>query len=96
MIERWPASRNGFTELTTYTPRASLASRSSRRQASKSPRTAVGHYATIARNIPVECAGVTVRPGDIIVGDEDGVVVVPQERAAAVLKRALAIDQQEN
>jgi 4-hydroxy-4-methyl-2-oxoglutarate aldolase len=63
---------------------------------SKSPRTAVGHYATVARNIPVECGGVTVRPGDIIVADEDGVVVVPQERAAEVLKRAQAIDQQES
>ena len=62
---------------------------------SKSPRTAVGHYATVARNVPVECAGVTVRPGDIIVADEDGVVVVPQERAAEVLKQAQAIDDRE-
>ena len=63
---------------------------------SKSPRTAVGHYATVAKNVPVECAGVTVRPGDIIVADEDGFVVVPQYRAAEVLKRAQAIDQQES
>ncbi len=63
---------------------------------SKSPRTAVGHYATVAKNVPVECAGVTVRPGDIIVADEDGVVVVPQDRAAEVLKKAQEIDAQES
>jgi regulator of RNase E activity RraA len=62
---------------------------------SKSPRTAVGHYATVAKNVPVECAGVTVRPGDIIVADEDGVVVVPQEHAARVLKESQAIDDRE-
>ena len=62
----------------------------------KTPRTAVGHYATVARNVPVECAGVTVRPGDIIVADEDGVVVVPQDRAAEILEQARAIDQRES
>lgn len=62
---------------------------------SVSPRTAVGHYATVARNVPVECGGVTVHPGDIIVADEDGVVVVPQDRAAEVLKAAQEIDARE-
>jgi len=59
------------------------------------PSTAVGRYATVARNIPVECAGVTVRPGDIIVANEDGVVVVPRERAEEVLKKAQEIDERE-
>ena len=62
---------------------------------SSSPRTAVGHYATVGRNVPVTCAGVVVRAGDIIVADEDGVVVVPQDRAAEILKRAQEIDERE-
>jgi 4-hydroxy-4-methyl-2-oxoglutarate aldolase len=35
-------------------------------------------------NVPVSCGGVVVCPGDIVVGDAEGVVVVPQEAAAAV------------
>lgn len=62
---------------------------------SMSPATAVGRYATVARNVPVECAGVTVRPGDIIVANEDGVVVVPQENADAILKKCQEIDARE-
>jgi regulator of RNase E activity RraA len=62
---------------------------------STSPRTAVGHYATVGRNVPVTCAGVVVRHGDIIVADEDGVVVVPHERAEEILKRAQEIDDRE-
>ena len=60
-----------------------------------SPRTAVGHYATVGRNLPVTCAGINVRPGDIIVADEDGVVVVPQERAEEILRKAQEIDERE-
>jgi regulator of RNase E activity RraA len=39
---------------------------------------------------PVRVGGVVVRPGDIVVGDEEGVVVVPAARAAQVLEAARA------
>ncbi|MEM4871540.1 MAG: RraA family protein [Thermofilaceae archaeon] len=39
-------------------------------------------------NVPVTVGGVTVRPFDIVVGDYDGVVVVPREVAEKVLERA--------
>jgi regulator of RNase E activity RraA len=59
------------------------------------PATAVGRWATVAKNTPVKCADVTINPGDIIVASEDGVVAVPKARAAAVLKRAQEIDERE-
>ncbi len=53
-----------------------------------SPANAVTRYASVANQIPVKCAGVTITPGDIIVASEEGVVAVPKDKAEAVLKRA--------
>ncbi|ASS94934.1 RraA family protein [Peribacillus simplex] len=39
-------------------------------------------------NIPISCGGVTVFPGDIIIGDIDGVVVVPQAMGEEILIKA--------
>ncbi|MBI3457994.1 MAG: RraA family protein [Candidatus Rokubacteria bacterium] len=39
-------------------------------------------------NGPIRCGGVDVRPGDVVVADEEGIVVVPAEGAEAVLKAA--------
>jgi 4-hydroxy-4-methyl-2-oxoglutarate aldolase len=56
------------------------------------PSSTVNHYRFAGKNIPVKCAGVEVRPGDIVTADMDGVVVVPQEKAQEVLKRAQQLD----
>ena len=40
-------------------------------------------------NAPVICAGVLVRPGDLVVADGDGVIVLPRHDAAAIVQRAL-------
>ncbi len=47
-------------------------------------------------NVPIRCGGLVVRPGDYIVGDSDGVVVVPKEKAVEVANRAVDIMEREN
>ncbi len=42
-------------------------------------------------NFPVQCGGQLVHPGDIIVADDDGVVVVPQARAAGTVDKVKAV-----
>jgi regulator of RNase E activity RraA len=46
-------------------------------------------------NAPVSCGGVSVRPGDLVLGDEDGVVVVPRRDLDAVAERLKAVLEKE-
>lgn len=49
----------------------------------------------LALNEPVGCAGVAVYPGDIVVGDDEGVVVIPSHLAAEVAEAAFEQTQYE-
>ena len=60
-----------------------------------SPGTTVGRYKTLDANVPVPIGGVTVHPGDIVVADVDGVVIVPRASAEEVLAMAQDIDARE-
>lgn len=41
-------------------------------------------------NVPISCGGVVVNPGDIIVGDGDGIVIIPPKDASVILEKAKA------
>ena len=62
---------------------------------SVTPGTTLGRFKTLAAQVPVPVGSVIVHPGDIIVGDIDGVVVVPRAKAAEVLAMAEEIDARE-
>ena len=47
-------------------------------------------------NVPITVAGQTVRPGDWIVGDDDGVMVLPREQAVELANRAMDVLEKEN
>jgi 4-hydroxy-4-methyl-2-oxoglutarate aldolase len=59
------------------------------------PATTVGRFKTVAANEPVNVGGINVNPGDLIVGDRDGVIVVPASLVEAVLKEAQDIEDRE-
>lgn len=52
------------------------------------PLTAIGRWEMVAHQQPVTIGSVTVHPGDLVVADFDGIVIVPQADIVAVLERA--------
>jgi regulator of RNase E activity RraA len=61
-----------------------------------SPATSVGRMVAAGKQIPVMCGGVMVNPGDYIVGDPDGVVVIPQAAAEQVVALLAEYDDKES
>lgn len=54
-----------------------------------------GGIEIVAADIPISCAGAQVSPGDLVVGDTDGIVVVPGNRIADVLIQVEDLDELE-
>ena len=44
-------------------------------------------------NVPIACGGVAVLPGDVVVGDAEGIIVIPRALAAAVARDAAAQEE---
>ncbi len=61
----------------------------------RSMRHMAGRLELASVNKPITCGGVLVRPGDGIVADDDGIVVIPQEEAEEVAKRAWMVQDKD-
>ena len=59
------------------------------------PASIIGRQVSVAAQVPVVCAGISVRPGDYVMGDMDGVVVIPHEYAQTIAELALEFDATE-
>ena len=61
-----------------------------------SPATSVGRMISVDKQIPVKCGEIMVSPGDYIVADADGVVVVPAKAAESVVELLKRYDDKES
>lgn len=61
----------------------------------RSPAHPMGRIGPVSNNEPITCAAVRVRPGDVIVADDDGVMVVPQDLADEVARRARLVQDKD-
>jgi regulator of RNase E activity RraA len=55
-----------------------------------------GRYEVVEHNVPGVIDGVTINPGDLIVGDSDGVTIVPKGAIDAVVERVIEKNSGEN
>ncbi|MDH4248173.1 MAG: 4-carboxy-4-hydroxy-2-oxoadipate aldolase/oxaloacetate decarboxylase, partial [Deltaproteobacteria bacterium] len=46
-------------------------------------------------NLPLVCAGALVHPGDVVVADDDGVVIVPRQEASGLVAQCRAREEKE-
>ena len=60
------------------------------------PTDSKGRGEVVDYDVPIDCGGVTVNTGDIVFGDDDGVVVIPQEVEQQVIQSAFRKVSQEN
>jgi regulator of RNase E activity RraA len=62
----------------------------------KTPVDIVGRWRLVAHDVPIDIGRVHIEPGDYIVGDRDGVLVIPQSIIEEVVKKAEEVVQTEN
>lgn len=65
-------------------------------QVQPSPPISLLHHLAVDMNIPIACGGAPVYPGDIMVGDEEGVVAIPADIAAEVAAEAIEMTAYED
>lgn len=52
------------------------------------PVDSAGRSKMMLRDVPVDCAGVRINPGDLIFGDVDGIVIIPKGNALEIIEKA--------
>jgi len=60
------------------------------------PITGKFRFEALEVNGPVVCSGITVQPGDLVVADDTGVVIIPREMIGLVVKQAIEASQKED
>jgi 4-hydroxy-4-methyl-2-oxoglutarate aldolase len=62
----------------------------------QTPQDIVGRWRLIDYNVPITIGAVRIQPGDLVLGDRDGVVVIPQSVAEEVIAKAEEVVHTEN